>query len=104
LKKIRGTTERPRLAVFKSNKHIYGQIIDDTFATTLAFSSTLDKQVAEKIQNLSPKEAAFVVGENLGEKAKAKNLEKIVFDRGSKPYQGRIQQLADGARKQGLVF
>lgn len=104
LKKIIGTLERPRLAVFRSHKHIYGQIIDDINGHTLAFSSTLDKEVSKEIESTATCEASFIVGKNLAEKALNKNVKKVIFDRGNKPYHGRIKNLAEGARNKGLDF
>jgi large subunit ribosomal protein L18 len=104
LKKIKGTSDRPRLAVFRSHQHIYGQLIDDTKAQTIAFSSTLDKQIALKINVTATQEASMLVGEQLAKKAMEKNITHIVFDRGNRPYHGRIKSLAEGARKQGLTF
>jgi large subunit ribosomal protein L18 len=104
LKKIQGTTEKPRLAVFRSHHHIYAQLIDDTHASTLAFSSTLNKEIASQVASTSTKEASMLVGEDLAKKAVQKQITTIVFDRGNRPYHGRIQSLAEGARKQGLVF
>jgi large subunit ribosomal protein L18 len=104
LKKIVGTMERPRLAVFRSHQHIYAQLIDDKTQTTLAFSSTLEKEIKEKTKNFATQEASFFVGESIAKKAARKNIQAIVFDRGNKPYHGRIKQLAEGARKEGLVF
>lgn len=104
LKKIVGTSVKPRLAVFRSHKHIYGQLIDDETSTTLAFSSTLDKKLMESVESTANIESANLVGQDLAKKAKLRNIEKIIFDRGTKPYHGRIQGLAEGARKEGLVF
>lgn len=104
LKKIVGTSEKPRLAVFRSHKHIYAQLIDDKTSHTLAFSSTLESAVKEKITSLATKEASFLVGESIAKKAYLKNITTIVFDRGNKPYHGRIKNLAEGARKEGLIF
>jgi large subunit ribosomal protein L18 len=104
LKKIVGTEERPRLAIYRSHKHIYAQVIDDKTQRTLAFSSTLDVEVRQKIQQFATQEASFLVGESIAKKATSKNIERIVFDRGNKPYHGRIQKLAEGARQAGLVF
>jgi large subunit ribosomal protein L18 len=104
LKKIQGTTEKPRLAVFRSHKHIYAQLIDDQTAHTLAFSSTLNKEIAEKVESTSTQAASVLVGEDLAKKALQKNVTKIVFDRGTRPYHGRIKSVADGARQAGLVF
>ena len=104
LKKIQGTTEKPRLAVFRSHHHIYAQLIDDTHSCTLAFSSTLNKEISEKVTSTATKEASMLVGEDLAKKAVQKEVTTVVFDRGNRPYHGRIQSLAEGARKQGLVF
>ena len=104
LKKIFGTAQKPRLSVFRSHKHIYAQLIDDEARRTLSFSSTLNSDTKEK--NLVPrtKEAAFLVGEKVAKIALTKNIKEIVFDRGKRPYHGRIQKLAEGARSVGLVF
>jgi len=106
LKRIIGSLQKPRLSVFKSHNHIYAQLIDDQNGHTLAFSSTLDKKLFSKEENLSTsnQEAAFLVGENLAQKAFEKKIEKVVFDRGNHPYHGRVKSIADGARKQGLIF
>ena len=104
LKKVQGTTIKPRLAVFRSHRHIYAQLIDDTSAHTLAYSSTLDKEIASKVESTSTREASFLVGEDLAKKALQKNVTTIVFDRGTRPYHGRIKSVAEGARKEGLVF
>jgi large subunit ribosomal protein L18 len=104
LKKIVGNIEKPRLAVFRSHKHIYAQLIDDTNSKTLAYSSTLDKEISKKIEKSNNQASSFLVGIDLAEKAIKKEISVIVFDRGSKPYHGRIKSLAEGARKQGLIF
>ena len=104
LKKIIGTSERPRLSVFRSHKHIYAQLIDDSTAKTIATSSTLDKVLNSKIKKTATKEASFLVGQNIGEKAREKNVTTIVFDRGNRPYHGRIASVAEGARDIGLIF
>lgn len=101
-KKISGTPERPRLAVYRSEKNIYAQIIDDVNATTLVSASTLDKDFSLKIG--SNKEAAKVVGEEIAKKALAKGIEQVVFDKGGYIYHGRIKELAEGAREVGLKF
>jgi large subunit ribosomal protein L18 len=100
-KKVFGTVERPRLSIFRSNKYIYGQIIDDRSKVTL-----VDVQAeAKKLHKGKNKvEAAFEVGKVLGEKAKEKKISEIVFDRGSYKYHGRVKSFADGARKSGLKF
>jgi len=102
-KKICGTTERPRLSVFKSNKHIYAQIIDDSLGKTLVSMSTMDKEFA--IGDESGKTgAAKQVGIALAGKAKAAGIEQVVFDRGGCVYHGRVKSLSDGAREGGLEF
>ena len=102
-KKIAGTSECPRLRVFKSAKHIYAQIIDDTRGTTLVSSSSLMSEVAEA--GLKGKVAkAAKVGLIIAEKAKASGIEKVVFDRGGYIYHGRVKALSDGAREGGLNF
>ncbi len=110
LKKIVGKNLCPRLAVFRSHKHIYGQLIDDETGRTLAFSSTLEKAIQEKISinseksSTATKQAAFLVGEHIAKKALEKSINLIVFDRGRRAYHGRIGSLAEGARKAGLIF
>ena len=99
-----GTAERPRLAVFRSNKNIYGQIIDDEAGNTLTAASTVEKDVRSKIQYTDNKEAAECVGKVIAERAKAKGIEEVVFDRGGFVYHGKIQALADAAREAGLKF
>jgi len=102
-RKIIGTSERPRLSVFKSSKHIYAQIIDDTIGKTISFISTLDKDLdLDKVKGKIG--AAERVGEVLAERAKAVGIEKVVFDRGGFIYHGRIKAVSDGARKNGLQF
>ncbi|OMH40259.1 50S ribosomal protein L18 [Desulfurobacterium indicum] len=103
-KKVFGTPERPRLAVYKSLKHMYAQIIDDTKGHTLVAASTVDKEVKEKIKGLSKTEAARVVGQVIAERAKAKGITAVVFDRGGFIYHGRIKAIAEGAREGGLEF
>lgn len=102
LKKIIGTSERPRLSVFRSHKHIYGQLIDDSQSKTLVSCSTLEK--ALNLKNTSTQAAAFSVGETLAQKALNKEIQFVVFDRNHKPYHGRIRKLAEGARSKGLLF
>jgi large subunit ribosomal protein L18 len=103
-KKISGTAERPRLSVFRSSKHIYAQLIDDEKGITLAFASTLDKELRGKITNGGTVEAARQVGELIAKRAKEKGVAKVVFDRGGYLYHGRVQALADAAREGGLEF
>jgi len=102
-KKINGTVQRPRLAVFRSSKHIYAQLIDDVQGVTIASASTLDKEVTE-VGNGGNVEAARKIGELIASRAKAKGVEHVVFDRGGYLYHGRIQALADAAREAGLQF
>ena len=100
-KKVFGTTERPRLSVYRSEKNIYAQIIDDVNAVNIVAASSLDKAVEVKGSN---KEAAKLVGELVAKKAIEKGITEIVFDRGGYVYHGRVQALADGAREAGLKF
>ena len=100
--KLMGTSAVPRLSVFRSNKGIYAQIIDDETQTTLVSASSLDKDL--KIKNGSNVEAAKVVGKSIAEKAKKANITKVVFDRGGYLYHGRVEALADAARENGLEF
>jgi large subunit ribosomal protein L18 len=103
-KKVFGTPERPRLSVFRSNKHIYAQIIDDTKGHTLVAASTLDKELRDKLQKTLNKEAAREVGRLIGKRALEKGIKKVVFDRGGYKYHGRVKELAEGAREAGLEF
>jgi len=103
-KNISGTTERPRLSVFRSNKHIYAQIIDDTKGVTLVSASTLDAEVKDKVEYTDTVEAAKAVGELVAKRAQEKGVEAVVFDRGGFLYHGKIQALADAAREAGLQF
>jgi large subunit ribosomal protein L18 len=100
-KKVRGTAERPRLAVFRSNKHISAQVIDDRTGRTLAAASTHEADLRTNGGNV---EAATKVGTLLAERAKAAGIEAVVFDRGGNLYHGRIKALADAAREGGLEF
>ncbi len=99
--KIAGTVARPRLSVFRSAKHIYAQIIDDVNGVTIAAASSMDKGFAANGGN---KEGAKIVGLAVAEKALAKGIDTVVFDRGGFVYHGRIKELADGAREGGLKF
>jgi large subunit ribosomal protein L18 len=101
---LSGTAERPRLAVFRSNKHIYAQVIDDAARTTLAASSTMEKAVAGTLKSTSHIEASKAVGADLAKKAAAKGIETVVFDRGGFLFHGRVKALADAAREAGLKF
>ncbi len=101
---ISGTTQRPRLAVYRSNMHIYAQIIDDEQQITIASASTLDKEVAGKLDKTNNVEAATLVGTVVAERAKAKGVDSVVFDRGGYIYHGKVKALADAAREAGLQF
>ncbi|MCK6546571.1 50S ribosomal protein L18 [Myxococcota bacterium] len=103
-KRVDGSPERPRLTVFRSAKHIYAQVIDDTTGSTLAAASTLTAEVREAIKGLKKSDAAEKVGQKVAEAAKAKGIEAVVFDRQGRPYHGRIAALAKGARDAGLKF
>ena len=103
-KKIVGTSERPRLNVFRSLKNIYVQIIDDTTGQTLVSASTLDEALKGKLAYGGNKSAAREVGKLAGEKAIEKGIKLVVFDRGGYLYHGRIKELAEGAREAGLEF
>ena len=100
-RKLAGTAERPRLAVFRSEAHIYAQIIDDTQGTTLVAASSVDKDAKTNGGNVA---AAKAIGKLVAERAKEKGVAKVVFDRGGFPYHGRIKALADAAREAGLEF
>ena len=103
-KKIFGTPERPRLCVFRSLRHIYAQIIDDTVGRTLVAASTLSPELRGKLKTGGNIEAARYVGELIAKKALEKGIKKVVFDRGGYKYHGRVKALAEAARKGGLEF
>ena len=103
-KKVSGTSERPRLCVSKSLKHIYAQIINDDTGATLASSSTMDKDIKGKIKAAGDINAAKVIGAAIAEKALGKDIKKVVFDRGGYIYHGSIKALAEAAREKGLQF
>ncbi len=103
-KKIFGTSERPRLFVFRSLRHIYAHLIDDTQGKTLLTVSTLSPELKAELKTGGNIEAARKVGKLLGEKAKEKGITKVVFDRGGYKYHGRVKALADAAREAGLEF
>ena len=102
--KVSGIAERPRLSVFRSLNHIYAQVIDDIQGKTLVSCSTLDKEVRESVKELTKKEAAKVVGQEVAKRALEKGITEVVFDRGGYIYTGRVQNVADGAREAGLKF
>ena len=99
-----GTAERPRLAVFRSNNHMYAQIIDDTVGNTLVAASTLEKDIKAELEKTNNVDAAAYLGKVIAEKALEKGIKTVVFDRGGFIYQGKIQALADAAREAGLEF
>jgi large subunit ribosomal protein L18 len=103
---LSGTPERPRLAVFRSNKHIYAQIIDDTAGNSIAAASTMEKALVKsaKLKSTSNIEAAKAVGTAVAKKAIEKGVSSVVFDRGGYLYHGKVQALADAAREAGLEF
>ncbi len=103
-KKVLGTQSRPRLNVFRSNGHIYAQIIDDGSAKTMVAASTLSKEIAAEAMKLKKTDAAKKVGELVARKAIEKGIDKVVFDRSGYIYHGRVKALADGARGAGLKF
>ncbi len=104
-KKVYGTTDRPRLVVFRSLKNIYGQLVDDSTKKTLTTVSSRSKELREQLESLADKsQTAKVVGKALATKALAMNVRKVVFDRNGYLYHGRVKALAEGAREGGLLF
>ena len=103
-KVVNGTAERPRMVVFRSNKQIYVQVIDDVKAVTLAAAASNDKELAAACKGKSGIEAAAIVGKAIAERAIAKGITTIAFDRGGYLYHGRVKSLADAAREGGLIF
>lgn len=99
-----GTPERPRLAVFRSNNHMYAQIIDDTKGSTLVAASTVEKEVKAKLEKTNNVDAAAYLGEVIAKRALDKGIDTVVFDRGGFIYQGKVAALADAAREAGLKF
>lgn len=102
--KLSGTTERPRLDVYRSLNHIYVQVIDDEKKITLASASTMDSEVQKQIKDMTKKEAAKVVGTIVAKRAIDKGVKQVIFDRGGYLYTGRVANVADGAREAGLDF
>jgi len=102
--KISGTTERPRLNVFRSSKHIYAQVIDDQNGKTLIAASSLDPELRSELPTGSNREAARKVGELLAKRALDQGIKSVVFDRGGYLYHGRVKEMADAAREGGLIF
>ncbi len=103
-KKIRGTAERPRLSVFRSNRHIFAQLIDDERGVTLVATSSFSKELREKDVEGGKKGMAREVGALIAQKAKAQGIERVVFDRSGYLFHGRVKALADAAREEGLKF
>jgi large subunit ribosomal protein L18 len=103
-KNLSGTSDRPRLSVFRSARHIYAQIIDDLQGVTLVAAGSLSPEIRDKLGGLKKKDAAREVGKLLADKAKSKGIEQVVFDRNGFLYHGRIKSLADSCREHGLVF
>jgi large subunit ribosomal protein L18 len=102
--RVQGTPERPRLHVFKSNSYIYTQVIDDRKGAVLLTASTLEKEFRTKAKSTKNKDACGLLGTMLGQRLKAAKIEKVVFDRGTHPYHGRIKTLAEAIRKEGIQF
>jgi large subunit ribosomal protein L18 len=103
-KKIFGTSDRPRLSVFRSNRHIYAQIIDDTAGVTLVSASTQAKDLRDRLRNSRDKKAAQTVGETVAKQALQVGIKCVSFDRNRYKYHGRVKTLAEAARKTGLAF
>ena len=103
-KKISGSDQRPRLSVFRSNRHIYGQIVDDLNGVTIAAASSLDTDMQENLEGKDKMDRAKEIGRVLGARAKEKGVERVVFDRNGYLYHGRVAAVADGAREAGLNF
>jgi large subunit ribosomal protein L18 len=99
-----GTTERPRLAVYRSNNHVYAQVIDDTVGKTIVSASTVEKSVASELEKTNNVDAAAYVGKVIAERALAADIKEVVFDRGGFIYTGKVKALAEAAREAGLVF
>ncbi len=102
--RVQGTPERPRLHVFKSNAYVYTQVIDDRGGSVLLTASTLEKEFRAKAKSTKNKDACGLLGEILAKRLKAAKIDKVVFDRGTHPYHGRIKTLADAVRKEGIQF
>ena len=103
-RKISGSAERPRLNIYRSLSHIYAQVIDDVSGTTLVSASTVDRDIASQVSGKSKQEQAALVGAAVAARSLAVGIEEVVFDRGGFRYHGRVQKLADAARKAGLRF
>jgi len=103
-RRVKGTSDRPRLSVFRSLNHIYVQVVDDTTGVTLAAASTLENSIIEEVKSNDKSAKSKKVGSAIAERAKEKGVTSVVFDRGGYRYHGRVQALAEGAREGGLVF
>ena len=103
-KVVNGTAERPRMVVFRSNKQIYVQVVDDTKGVTLVAAASNDKELALESKGKSGKDAAAIVGKKIAERALAQGISTVSFDRGGYLYHGRVKSLADAAREGGLIF
>ncbi|HSL30685.1 MAG TPA: 50S ribosomal protein L18 [Anaerolineales bacterium] len=103
-KNLAGTTERPRLNVFRSLSAIYAQVIDDQTGRTLISASSVDRELRDRLKGMKKSEQAKLIGQTLAERAKSKGIEAVVFDRGGYRYIGRVKAFADGAREGGLKF
>ncbi len=103
-RRVRGTSERPRLAVFTSLKHVYAQVIDDTTGRTLVAASTMARDLRDELKSTATVEAAKAVGQAIGRKAVAHDITRVVFDRNGHPYHGKVKALAEAAREAGLDF
>lgn len=102
--RVEGTPERPRLHVFKSNAYVYTQVINDREGAVLLTASTLEKEFRDKAKSTKNRDACVLLGELLGKRLKEAKIEKVVFDRGTHPYHGRIKTLAEAIRKEGIQF
>lgn len=102
--KVYGTPERPRLNVYRSNNHIYAQVINDVNGHTLVSASSMDKELKDKLSSTGNKETAKLVGELIGKRAIDKGIDEVIFDRAGYIYHGKIKELAEGAREAGLKF
>lgn len=102
--KLNGTEERPRLSIFRSLSHIYVQIIDDQKGITLASANSMEKALRQNLKGKSKLDQAYMIGQEVANRAKAKGISAVVFDRGGYIYTGRVKKVADGAREAGLEF
>lgn len=103
-KKIKGTSIRPRLVVFRSQKHIYVQIIDDSISQTIISCSTLEPEIKSQLESTANINASLIVGKTIGKRLFEKNISSVIFDRNGKPYHGRIKAIAEATRDSGVKF